>query len=109
MVDSKEMFSVEMSTAAEALTPLQKRILCSPSVRMSLKLKCQNEISGVAEKETEIVPSIRHISQAILENQVMLMHILTGVQSRIKPYMDAFLFFLLEFHWLFVFCVVRIV
>ncbi|KAM7539844.1 hypothetical protein Aperf_G00000033232 [Anoplocephala perfoliata] len=58
------------------LTPLQQRIMCSPSVRMSLKKKrlqpsnLANLPNGEKEGMNEfIVPTIKHISQAILESQ----------------------------------------
>ncbi|EUB63737.1 Cell division control protein [Echinococcus granulosus] len=57
------------SVTARTLTPLQQRIMSSPSVRMSLKKKCPLAKGFVAIEEKPVVPLIRHISQAIREVQ----------------------------------------
>ena len=59
-----------ISTIAHTLTPLQKRIMSSPSVRMSLRSKSRDGSSKVAEKKP-IVLTIRHINQAIQETRVI--------------------------------------
>lgn len=59
------------------LTPLQQRIISSPSVRMSLKKKClhPSKLANLPDDEKKemgefIVPTIKHISQAIHEAHV---------------------------------------
>ncbi|VDL27079.1 unnamed protein product [Hymenolepis diminuta] len=60
------------------LTPLQQRIMSSPSVRMSLRKKSfqvpSSKLSNVSEEDKQnveefVVPTIKHISQAIREAQ----------------------------------------
>lgn len=68
------------------LTPLQQRIMSSPSVRMSLKKKSfqvpSSTLTNVSERDKQnveefVVPTIKHISQAIREAQVSYNSILT--------------------------------
>lgn len=56
-----------MPATACALTPLQQRIMSSPSVRMSLRKKCPLAKTPLKIEEKPVAPMIRHISQAILE------------------------------------------
>eukprot|EP00108_Taenia_solium_P006460 TsM_000840600 transcript=TsM_000840600 gene=TsM_000840600 len=58
-----------MSTTARTLTPLQQRIMSSPSVRMSLRKKCPLANRSLEIEEKPVVPMIRHISRAIQEVQ----------------------------------------
>ncbi|KAL5111651.1 hypothetical protein TcWFU_002855 [Taenia crassiceps] len=58
-----------MSITACTLTPLQRRIMSSPSVRMSLRKKCSLAKKSLEVEEKPVVPMIRHISQAIQEVQ----------------------------------------
>ncbi|VDM23690.1 unnamed protein product [Hydatigera taeniaeformis] len=59
----------ETTITGRTVTPLQKRIMSSPSVRTSLRKRCALAESSVESEENLAIPMVRHISQAIQEVQ----------------------------------------